>query len=391
MKKIFTILLIMLPLMAGAQLDITKRTVTVDSVKARNDSLYLIGPVSLNGQELEVGVVSETDPIYAADSANKVNRTELADTAAAIRGDIPAGGGEVDTSGLPVAGQLAYFTEADKIGGDSIIWNPVLRSWRVGDNNTASGEISTVSGGQNNTASGEISTVSGGEGNTSSGELSTVSGGDNNTASGLSSTIPGGRDNTTVGSFSTASGGFNYANDYGEFVVGVYAANSVGNSTSNVAGNVMLNIGNGVSGINSSIMKVYKDSAVIYGDFRVQGETTLGSLIADSIDVKKIKSTPLVLNYSATATLYGDSAMNRYCTLTGDINISLDNMARGATYTLKLIQDGTGGHTPTFSTGFDYLSNESATFSEAIDAINLVVIYVDENGNGLYSISTYTP
>jgi hypothetical protein len=135
----------------------------------------------------------------------------------------------------------------------------------------------------------------------------------------------------------------------------------------------------------------YAGNVEIINDLTVQGETTLGSLIIDSIDVKKIKSIPLVLNYSATVTLYGDSAMNRYCTLTGDINISLDNMARGATYTLKLIQDGTGGHTPTFSTGFDYLSNESATFSEAIDAINLVVIYIDENGNGLYSISTYTP
>ena len=37
-------------------------------------------------------------------------------------GDLPAGsGGEVDTSGLPVANQFAYFTAADKIGGNTNI------------------------------------------------------------------------------------------------------------------------------------------------------------------------------------------------------------------------------------------------------------------------------
>ena len=76
-----------------------------------------------------------------------------------------------------------------------------------GQNNTASGDYSSVSGGMNNIASGEDSSVSGGDGNTASGEDSSVSGGNGNTASGNRSSVSGGEGNTASGDYSSVSGG----------------------------------------------------------------------------------------------------------------------------------------------------------------------------------------
>ncbi|MCK5613598.1 hypothetical protein KAR91_67640, partial [Candidatus Pacearchaeota archaeon] len=147
------------------------------------------------------------------------------------------------------------------------------------------------------------------------------------------------------------------------------------------------------------------DSSLFYNDIKTDGtitsDTTKSNVITandnDSIvidshaSMKSASSMPFLITYAASVTMDGDNGQNQYVTLTGDITISLQDMRRGSTYTLKVTQDATGGHTPTFSTGFDYLANESATFSETLSDINLVVIYVDEAGKGLYSLSTYTP
>ena len=74
--------------------------------------------------------------------------------------------------------------------------------------NTASGAYSSVSGGTVNTAYGDISSVSGGGGNTASGEYSSVSGGQANIASGAYSSVSGGQLNTAAGSWASTSGGY---------------------------------------------------------------------------------------------------------------------------------------------------------------------------------------
>jgi hypothetical protein len=76
-----------------------------------------------------------------------------------------------------------------------------------GIRNTASGEISSVSGGYGNAASGGSSSVSGGESNTASGSQSSVSGGYGNTASGSDSSILGGSSETVSSTYGTYPAG----------------------------------------------------------------------------------------------------------------------------------------------------------------------------------------
>lgn len=92
---------------------------------------------------------------------------------------------------------------------------------RENDNQVASGNYSSISGGANNTASGAYSNVSGGYNNTASGDYSDVSGGANNTASGCHSNIGGGSHNTARGNISfVGNGDCNRANGWGSFIGG---------------------------------------------------------------------------------------------------------------------------------------------------------------------------
>jgi len=77
-----------------------------------------------------------------------------------------------------------------------------------GDGNTVSGISSSVSGGHFNFASGDYSSVSGGTDNTASGESSSVSAGRFNLASGTASSVSGGYINYPSGNYSSISGGF---------------------------------------------------------------------------------------------------------------------------------------------------------------------------------------
>jgi len=76
-----------------------------------------------------------------------------------------------------------------------------------GNNNTVSGEHSSVIGGYVNTASEGYSSVSGGRGNIASDDFAAVAGGYSNTASGGDATVSGGAYNVASGPQSTVSGG----------------------------------------------------------------------------------------------------------------------------------------------------------------------------------------
>ncbi|MCF6300676.1 MAG: hypothetical protein L3J52_06120 [Proteobacteria bacterium] len=77
-----------------------------------------------------------------------------------------------------------------------------------GQNNSAAGTYSSVSGGWSNGADGNSSSVSGGQNNSAGGTYSSVSGGWSNGADGNSSSISGGQNNSADGTYSSVSGGF---------------------------------------------------------------------------------------------------------------------------------------------------------------------------------------
>ena len=129
--------------------------------------------------------------------------------------------------------------------------SPTLAAGKVlaGDNNTASGNYSSVSGGQDNTASGEWSSVSGGYNNTANWKNSSVSGGGKNTASGLGSSVSGGNANTASGDLSSVSGGgINTASGLSSSISGGW-----GNTASGEKSSVSGGYGNTASGKYSSV------------------------------------------------------------------------------------------------------------------------------------------
>lgn len=108
---------------------------------------------------------------------------------------------------------------AATIGGGSHI--TVTGNWATiggGKSNTASGNDATVGGGNGNEASGQGATVGGGDSNTADGDWATIGGGSVNTASGETATVPGGSWNTAQGDYSFAAGYRAKANHDGTFV-----------------------------------------------------------------------------------------------------------------------------------------------------------------------------
>ena len=118
-----------------------------------------------------------------------------------------------------------------------------------GVKNTASGNKSTVGGGIANSASGSLSTVGGGGSDTASGEHSTVGGGENNTASAQHSTVGGGESNIASGRWSTIGGGIGNAASGEASTVGGGQANTASNFRSTVSGGFL----NSVSGLDATV------------------------------------------------------------------------------------------------------------------------------------------
>ncbi len=110
---------------------------------------------------------------------------------------------------LDAFGGGVHITE-NKFSGGNLSVNTVTGNYAFawGDDNTASGNHSVVSGGEENEASGMLSTVGGGFQNVAAGSgYTTVGGGINNTASSYDSTVSGGKGNTASGEGSAIGGG----------------------------------------------------------------------------------------------------------------------------------------------------------------------------------------
>ncbi|MEW5875913.1 MAG: tail fiber domain-containing protein [Candidatus Zixiibacteriota bacterium] len=113
-------------------------------------------------------------------------------------------GTSLPTAKLEVVGDVAV-TGSARIGPGCT--NPGGNAFVAGQNNTASGQLSTVAGGDQNTASGLNATVAGGTGNMATASFSAIGGGFTNSASGNRSTIAGGYGNFSSAFASTVGGG----------------------------------------------------------------------------------------------------------------------------------------------------------------------------------------
>jgi trimeric autotransporter adhesin len=164
-------------------------------------------------------------------------------------------------AGGTVAGDV-NISGKGKIGSGNT--NSGLMAFVAGDNNSASGNYSCVTGGRANTAAESLATigggdhnvaaspwtvVSGGAWNAASGQYATVSGGGGSMASGAASTVGGGWNNRTENSDATVSGGsVNVASGIGAFIGGG-AGNRARGNYSVVAG------GGGASATDSNVAR----------------------------------------------------------------------------------------------------------------------------------------
>lgn len=80
MKTLFIIVLSLLSISGFSQADIVKREIKVDSLKARVSNLWIFGPTIFDQSLIKAG------------NDTLILRSELADTAAAIRANIGSGG-----------------------------------------------------------------------------------------------------------------------------------------------------------------------------------------------------------------------------------------------------------------------------------------------------------
>jgi hypothetical protein len=100
-------------------------------------------------------------------------------------------------------GNKASGFAASVSGGGFNTASVLYASVSGGYQNEASGPVSSISGGQGNKASGYAASVSGGDLNTASGELASVSGGNGNTASGYAASVSGGTGRNAGGNYCT--------------------------------------------------------------------------------------------------------------------------------------------------------------------------------------------
>jgi hypothetical protein len=134
---------------------------------------------------------------------------------------------------LDVVGDVVVFGKATIGPGHT---NTGSFAFVAGENNTASGDSSTVSGGRNNTASAAAATVGGGADNVANADRATVGGGAYNNATGFAATVGGGTFNVATALGATVGGGVgNLSIDRGA-TVGGGSYNKAGGKYSVVAG-----------------------------------------------------------------------------------------------------------------------------------------------------------
>jgi hypothetical protein len=132
--------------------------------------------------------------------------------------------GTVDrASGGTISGDVNIVGKANVGSGNT---NPGSYAFVAGENNTTSGDHTTVDGGYNNSASGAYATVGGGSSNYATGTKATVGGGSGNFANSYAATVGGGYINGAIDTGATVAGG------YGNYASARYATVAGGKSNS---------------------------------------------------------------------------------------------------------------------------------------------------------------
>lgn len=157
-----------------------------------------------------------------------------------------------------LAGQTAStydFTGLISIGGgEENVATGFLSTISGGGTNTISALYGTIGGGYFNVITGCLSVISGGSSNTISAENSVISGGDSNviTASGCFSSIGGGLSHSISGAFSSILGGFNNTISGGSVSSTILGGDN--NTISNSYSGILSGLNNTISGKYSSIV-----------------------------------------------------------------------------------------------------------------------------------------
>jgi len=217
---------------SGSQLLVTQNTNLLDTINALNNTIQeLLSSVAILQQKLaKVTISNDTNNMYLTGiNLNIVSGSDSTNGSVNGLGNIIVGYNENDMNStrngshnIIVGNNHGYSSYGGIVGG---IGNTISGnySFAVGQNNTASGLVSSVSSGYNNAASGQWSSVSGGWYNIASNQSSSVSGGSTNTASGLVSSVSSGYNNTASGQWSSVSGGWStISSSYASSVSGGY-------------------------------------------------------------------------------------------------------------------------------------------------------------------------
>jgi hypothetical protein len=110
-----------------------------------------------------------------------------------------------------------------------------------------------------------------------SAHTSVIIGGAFNKINAYQSTILGGRSNTTDGQFSMVGGLGNTAGSFGETVLGIYATDAGGTTSSSVATDRLFAIGNGTSASRSTAFSILKNGNTnVSGTLDINGNATIG-------------------------------------------------------------------------------------------------------------------
>jgi len=297
-------------------------------------------------------------------------------------------------------------------------------------NNTAIGNVATISGGIGNLASGDVTTIGGGGSNTASGHYSTVGGGsynkahgwysvvsgggcdprfpvDSNSVIGNYSVVPGGQANIVTGNFSLAAGRKAKANHNGTFVWADTTYTDFTSTADNqflirAGGNVGINTNSPASPLTVAGMIQTTSGGYKFPDGTIQTTASSGSISdADSIIGNEITDAAngtlnrsgsgtsgspykLSLNLSNTNTWSGSQSFIANTNFPSGIWNTSGNVGIGTTSPgLKLEVFGTAGVTnqsvPTRKLYMDYSSGTAKiNLNTSSDNIALAILGSDK-------------
>ncbi len=99
------------------------------------------------------------------------------------------------------------------------------------------------------------------------------------------------------------------------------------------------------------------------------------------------------ISFSATASFNFNNGNSNKMILTGNLtSLSVTQKVDGGSYLIYLKQDATGGRTiPTPDSSFGTKTDNSADFVTASNAVNIINVNVDPDGDTFYTVETITP